>query len=71
MYPPVKGKAILGFDPGFRTGCKYALVDNNGTPLFIGHSYITANSGAEVARSIDELKGILTKNKIESADLEY
>ena len=65
MYPPVKGKAILGFDPGFRTGCKYALVDNNGTPLFIGHSYITSNSGAEVASSINELKTILTKNKID------
>ncbi len=65
MYPPVKGKTILGFDPGFRTGCKYALVDKNGTPLLIGHSFITANSEAEVTRSIEELKSVLTKNKID------
>jgi Transcriptional accessory protein len=65
MYPPVKGKTILGFDPGFRTGCKYALVDKNGTPLFIGHSFITANSQREIDSSILELKGILTKNKID------
>jgi Transcriptional accessory protein len=65
MYPPVKGKTILGFDPGFRTGCKYALVDKNGTPLLIGHSFITANSASEVTRSIDDLKTILSKYKID------
>lgn len=65
MYPPIKGKTILGFDPGFRTGCKYALVDKNGTPLLIGHSFITANSASEVSRSIDDLKTILTKYKID------
>ena len=65
MYPPIKGRTILGFDPGFRTGCKYAYVDKNGTPSLIGHSYITANSEAQVARSIEELTGVLTNNKID------
>jgi len=65
MYPPVKGKVILGFDPGFRTGCKYALVDKNGTPSLIGHSFVTANSQNEVARSVAELTKVLQNNKID------
>ena len=30
MQPPIKGKVTLGVDPGFRTGCKLAVVDENG-----------------------------------------
>lgn len=65
MYPPLKGKKILGFDPGFRTGCKYALVDENGVPSLIGHSYITANSQKEIERSINELTNLLKNNKVD------
>lgn len=65
MYPPLKGKKILGFDPGFRTGCKYALVDENGVPSLIGHSHITANSQKEIERSINELTNLLKNNKVD------
>lgn len=30
MQPPLKGKVVLGFDPGYRTGCKLAVVDATG-----------------------------------------
>jgi len=30
LTAPIKNKRILGFDPGFRTGCKCAVVDENG-----------------------------------------
>ncbi len=33
MQPPIKGKVTLGVDPGFRTGCKLAVVDENGKVL--------------------------------------
>ena len=33
MQPPVKGKTALGFDPGYRTGCKLAVVDKLGKVL--------------------------------------
>ncbi len=33
MQPPVRGKAAMGLDPGIRTGCKVAVVDENGTVL--------------------------------------
>lgn len=30
MQSPLKGKTVLGFDPGYRTGCKLAVVDRTG-----------------------------------------
>ncbi|UQS85025.1 RNA-binding transcriptional accessory protein [Apilactobacillus apisilvae] len=30
MQSPLKGKTVMGFDPAYRTGCKLAVVDNNG-----------------------------------------
>ncbi|MFW6263472.1 MAG: Tex-like N-terminal domain-containing protein [Thermotogota bacterium] len=30
LTPPIKNKRVLGLDPGFRTGCKCAVVDENG-----------------------------------------
>ncbi len=30
MQPPLKEKAILGLDPGFRTGCKTVVINKNG-----------------------------------------
>ena len=33
MQPPIRGKVTLGVDPGFRTGCKLAVVDETGRVL--------------------------------------
>ncbi len=33
MTPPLKGRIILGIDPGFRTGCKAAVIDTTGKYL--------------------------------------
>ena len=33
LQPPIKGKIILGIDPGFRTGCKVAVIDETGKYL--------------------------------------
>lgn len=33
LQRPIKGKNIIGLDPGFRTGCKVAVVDQNGKYL--------------------------------------
>jgi protein Tex len=30
LQPPLQGRKVLGIDPGFRTGCKLAIVDENG-----------------------------------------
>ena len=67
MYPPLKGKDILGFDPGFRTGCKYALIDKMGNPNrnVIGVSHITANSASEVELAKKKLLPVLKENHID------
>ena len=33
LQPPIKGKTVLGFDPGYRTGCKTAVIDETGKVL--------------------------------------
>lgn len=30
LQPPIKGKTVMGYDPGFRTGCKIAILDSTG-----------------------------------------
>lgn len=39
LQPPVRGKTVLGIDPGFRTGCKLAVVDETGKALEVGVMY--------------------------------
>lgn len=36
LQPPVRGQVVLAFDPGFRTGCKLAVVDETGKCLETG-----------------------------------
>ena len=56
MEAPLKGKRILGFDPGYRMGCKLAVIDENGTVLDTAVIYPT-----EPFKKIDESKQIMTK----------
>jgi len=39
LQPPVRDKTVLGIDPGFRTGCKLAVVDDTGKVLEVGVMY--------------------------------
>ena len=55
MESPLKGKRILGFDPGYRMGCKLAVIDENGTVLDTNVIYPT-----EPFKKIDEAKRIMT-----------
>ena len=41
MQPPIRGKVTLGVDPGFRTGCKLAVVDETGKVLETGVGHFT------------------------------
>ncbi len=50
MQPPIKGKVTLGVDPGFRTGCKLAVVDENGKVLDTGVGHFTL-PGQETAKA--------------------
>ncbi|MGB2964701.1 MAG: Tex family protein [Anaerolineales bacterium] len=39
LQPPLAGHTVLALDPGYRTGCKVALVDPTGKPLETGTIY--------------------------------
>lgn len=41
LQSPVKGKTMLGIDPAYRTGCKWAVIDPTGRVLDIGVFYPT------------------------------
>ena len=41
LVSPLKGKTVLGYDPGYRTGCKLAVVDKTGKVLDTGVIYPT------------------------------
>ena len=56
LQPPIRGKTIIGIDPGFRTGCKTALVDPTGK--FLGGTTIYPH---EPQKRWDEAKKILLK----------
>ncbi len=42
MQPPIKDKVVLALDPGFRTGCKFAIIDGTGKVFDTGVIYPTA-----------------------------
>lgn len=56
MQPPVKGKVAMGLDPGYRTGCKVAVVDETGKVLDTGVIYITHSQAQK-----EQAKAILTR----------
>ncbi|MDR2654513.1 MAG: RNA-binding transcriptional accessory protein [Oscillospiraceae bacterium] len=64
MQPPIKDRVTLGLDPGFRTGCKLAVVDRTGRVLDTGVIYNTPpnNKIAEAKRIVS---GLIKKHKVD------
>ncbi len=58
MVPPLHGRIVLGLDPGFRNGCKLAVVDVTGRVLKTGVIYPTmpANRTDEAAQILSQLQ---------------
>jgi len=69
MQSPIKGKVVLGFDPGFRTGCKIAVLDDTGKVLDMATVYATAGSKDGVQKSIDIIKALVKKHNVEVVSL--
>ena len=55
MQPPVKGKIAMGLDPGYRTGCKVAVVDPTGKVLDTNVIYPTHSE-----KKVEEAKRIIS-----------
>ncbi|WMJ82457.1 Tex family protein [Clostridium sp. MB40-C1] len=64
MQSPIKGKVVLGYDPGFRTGCKIAVLDDTGKLLDTATVYATAPQN-DVEGSIKRLKELVYKHNVE------
>ena len=60
MQPPVKGYTVIGLDPGYRTGCKLAVVDATGMVLDTAVIYPT-HSESQVKKSRQVLKDMIKK----------
>lgn len=64
MQPPVKGKTVLGLDPGFRTGCKVAVVDGTGKVLDTAVIYPT-HSERKIQESKQTLLQLIKKHNVD------
>ena len=64
MQPPVKGKTVLGLDPGYRTGCKVAVVDGTGKVLDTAVIYPT-HSEVKVKESKHKLLQLIKKHNVD------
>ena len=63
LQPPVKGRVALGLDPGYRTGCKVAVVDPTGRVLDTGVIYPT-HSEAKVREARETLKRLILRHGV-------
>ena len=64
MQPPLKDKVTLGLDPGYRTGCKVAVVDGTGKVLDTGVIYpVPPKNDIENAKII--IKALVKKHNVE------
>ena len=64
MQPPVKNKVTMGYDPGYRNGCKLAVVDGTGKVLDTAVIYPTQPFN-KVAESKATLTKLIKKHGIE------
>ena len=64
MQPPVKGKVTMGLDPGYRMGCKVAVVDGTGKVLDTAVVYPTYGERQE-KEAIATLAKLIRKHGVE------
>lgn len=63
MQPPVKGMTVLGLDPGYRTGCKLAVVDDTGKVLATDVIYCTLEHH-DKEKSEQKVKALIEKYNV-------
>jgi protein Tex len=60
LQPPLRGRKVLGIDPGFRTGCKLTIVDETGKYIESDTMYLHQSE-----RAPQILRGLITKYRID------
>lgn len=66
MQPPVKGTVTLGVDPGYRTGCKLAVVDGTGKVLETGVMYATLGSKPKTEEAKRIVRGMVERHGVQT-----
>ena len=64
MQPPVKGRVTMGLDPGYRNGCKVAVVDGTGKVLDTAVVYPTFSENRK-QEAIRTLSALIRKHGVE------
>lgn len=65
LYPPLKEKVILGFDPGFRTGCKICVVNKNGDLIMVDVVYVTSASDDAINNGVKKIVDLVKKYDVD------
>ncbi|HET9999567.1 MAG TPA: Tex family protein [Ktedonobacteraceae bacterium] len=60
LQPPLRGRKVLGIDPGFRTGCKLTVVDENGKYIESDTMYLYQSEKAK-----QQLRALLARHNID------
>lgn len=64
MAAPVKNQVVLGVDPGYRTGCKLAVVDDTGKVLDTGVAYITLGEGKKMQEGRERMRSMMVRHHV-------
>ncbi len=65
LQPPIRGKVAMGLDPGYRMGCKIAVVDEIGRVLATDVIYPVAAGAAKIAEAAKTLQSLIKKHKVQ------
>ncbi|MGL4656213.1 MAG: Tex family protein [Sarcina sp.] len=68
MQSPIKGKVVMGFDPGFRTGCKIAVLDDTGKFLENITVHVTLGKN-KIDEYVKQMKNLIKKHNVEVISL--
>ena len=64
MQPPIVGQTVLGWDPGFRTGCKLAVVDATGKVLDTAVVFATIPSMGRMEEAKKIVRHLICKYRV-------
>ncbi len=64
LQAPLKNNVIMGFDPGYRMGCKIAVIDQKGDVLDTAVVYPTPPK-SQIEESMEILTNLINKDKVD------
>lgn len=65
LQPPLRGRVVLGIDPGLRTGCKVVVVDSTGKPLFDGIAIYPHEPQRQWQQSLATLRDLIARHAVQ------